>query len=370
MPKQPKFKPIPDAKRGFMVSIPAAMTGHGARERRFFKDEKEAEKFASTLRGQYAKGQRGGIVDAGLARMAAEAAKLVPKGTTILEWVKQMSEMVALVAPLGISPLDACRAVAKQHEAGGTTETFSERFDRFRLANEKDWSDRYQTDFEKVPRWVGEAFMAAKCASINPAVIKDALRKNGATSDSTVKMRLRYVLSAFHAKEKPVKRGVIRIMTVGQCAAMLRACRDRAEVRAVALLMFGGVRPDAPDGELGRLQWEDVHADHIDIAPEVSKTGTDRHIPITPRLARLLRGHPAEGSVVPANWHRRIQTIRRAAGIAGDQDIARHTFASNYLVAFGEDATKSAMGHTANSATLFRHYRRAVKPDAAKKYFR
>jgi len=370
MPKQPGFKPIPDAKRGFMVSVPAAMTGHGARERRFFKDEREAEKFASTLRGQYAKGQRGAIIDAGLARMAAEAAKLVPSGASILEWVKEMGEMVALVAPLGISPLDACRAVAKQHLAGGAAETFRERFDRFRGDNESNWSDRYQTDFDKIPRWVGEGFMGSKCAAINPAVIEEALRKHGATSGSTVRMRKRYVMSALTAKEKPDKRGEIKIMSVTQCAAMLRACRDRAEVRAVALLMFAGVRPDAPDGELGRLQWEHVEADHIDIHPEVSKTGTDRHIAITPRLARLLRGHPAEGSVVPPNWHRRIQAIRKAAGVAGDQDVARHTFASNYLVEFGEDAAKSAMGHTANSSTLFRHYRRAVKPAAAAKYFR
>ncbi len=370
MPKQPKFLPIPDAKRGFMVSIPAAMTGHGARERRFFKDAKDAEKFAASLRGKFARGERGAIIDAGLARMAAEAAKLVPSGASILAWVKEMAEMVALVAPLGISPLDACRAVAKQHQASGSAETFRERFDRFRAVNEAGWSDRYQTDFDKLPRWVGEEFMATKCASINQAVIRETLCKNGATSDSTIKMRLRYVLSAFHAKEKPAKRSLIRIMTVAQCASMLRACRDRAEVRAVSLLLFAGVRPDSPNGELGRLQWEDVHPDHIDVAPEVSKTGTDRHITITPRLSRLLRGHPAEGSVVPPNWHRRIQAIRAAAGISGDQDIARHTFASNFLVEFGEDAAKAAMGHTANSSTLFRHYRRAVKPAAAKKYFR
>ena len=346
------------------------MTGHGARERRFFKDEREAEKFASTLRGQYAKGQRGGIVDAGLARMAAEAVKLVPKGATILEWVKQMGEMVALVAPLGISPLDACRAVAKQHQASGAGETFQERYDRFRAANEGQWSNRYATDFDKIPKWVGATLMDMKCAAINEAVIEDALRRHGADAATTISVRARYVLSALHAKKKPQKRGAIKILTPGQCGKLLRACRNRAEVRAVALLVFAGVRPDVPEGELGRLQWEDVGTDHITIHPEVSKTGTDRHIAVTPRLARLLRGHPTAGTVVPPNWHRRIQAIRKAAGVAGDQDVARHTFASNYLVAFGEDAAKSAMGHTANSATLFRHYRRAILPEAAKKYFR
>ena len=124
------------------------------------------------------------------------------------------------------------------------------------------------------------------------------------------------------------------------------------------------------NGELSKLDWQDIDADHITIHPDTSKTDSDRHITITPRLRRLLRGHPAEGSVVPPNWHRRIQAIRKAAGIAGDQDIARHTFGSAYCVAFGVEAAKLAMGHTPNSETLFRSYFRAVKPAAAAKYFR
>ena len=370
MPKRPSFKPI-KTPSGWMVSAPPAMSASGTRERKFYEIEKDAEAYAKKLRGQYDRGERGGIVDAGLARMAAAANDISAAiGTSVLEAVKVYAEMVELLKPYAISPMDACRAVAKQHDGKGTTETFRQRFDRFHKDNEENWSDRYKTDFDKIPKWTGEAFMATKCAAINPAVIEEALRKHGAESTGTVRMRKRYVMSALNAKPKPPKRAVIKIMTPAQCGKMLRACRTRAEVRAVALLMFAGVRPDAPDGELGRLQWEDVHADHIDVAPEVSKTGTDRHIAITPRLARLLRGHPAEGSVVPPNWHRRIQAIRKAAGVAGDQDVARHTFASNYLVEFGEDAAKSAMGHTANSSTLFRHYRRAVKPAAAKKYFR
>ena len=346
------------------------MTGHGARERRFFKDPKDAEKFAATLRGQYAKGERGSIVDAGLARMAAEASKLVPTGATILDCVKAMADMVEMLAPYGITPLDAARSVAAKNKAAGTTETFRERYDRFRQSNENDWSKRYSADFDKIPRWVGEALMDTPCAGINEGIIEDALRMNGAAAGTTVRVRQRYVMAALTAKPKPPRRGEIKILSPAQCAKMLRACRDRAEVRAVALLLFAGIRPDTPNGELGRLQWEDIDENHITIHPEVSKTGTDRHIPITPRLSRLLRGHPAEGTVVPANWHRRIQAIRKAAGVVKGQDITRHTFASNFLAEYGEKATKDSMGHTAGSSTLFRHYKRAVKPDAAKKYFR
>jgi integrase len=302
--------------------------------------------------------------------MAAEAAKVAPNGSTIFDCAKLMAEMVEMLRPFGISPMDAVKSVAEHNKATGTAEIFRERYHRFRGANESEWSDRYANDFQKLPRWVGEDFMATPCAAINPAVIEAALRANGADAPKTVRSRKSYVLAALIAKPKPEKRGAIRIMTPAECGKMLRACRDRAEVHAVALLLFAGIRPDAENGEITRLDWQDVDAGHIVIHPDTSKTDTDRIIPITPRLARLLRGHPADGPVLPAGWSKRIQTIRKAAGVAGAQDITRHTFASNFLVEFGEDAAKSAMGHTAGSQTIFRHYRRAVKPDAAKKYFR
>lgn len=149
---------------------------------------------------------------------------------------------------------------------------------------------------------------------------------------------------------------------------MLRACESPEERRAVALLLFAGIRPDSEGGEIARLQWEDVGADQIYIAAEVAKTGTDRHIPITPRLARLLRGRDTTGPVVPANWKRVYQRIRKAAGVTG-QDVTRHTFASNYLAAYGIDSARQAMGHSQTSATILRHYRRAVTEAAGRKHF-
>jgi integrase len=334
-----------------MVSIPPNMTGTGKRERRFFDDDKAAEKLAKRLRSEYASGMRGGVIDAGLARMAADAAKLLE--------------------PCGLSILEAARIVAKQFaDSKGTDETFRERFDRFTRTNETRWSDRYRGDMEKIPRWVGSSFMDTPCAVISDATIETALRANGAGSTSTVKARRARVVAVMAAKEKRGRTAPPDIMTVKQCAAMLRACRGPAERQAVALLLFAGIRPDAESGEISRLDWSDVGPDHITIHPETSKTGTDRHIPITPRLRRLLKGRPPAGPVIPPNWQRRIQAIRKDAGIARKQDITRHTFASHYLAAFGEDATKSAMGHTENSRTLFRHYRRAVLDAAGSKYFR
>ena len=72
MPKRPSFQPLETAS-GWMVSVPPSMSGQGKRERKFFEAEKDANEFAKKLRGQFSRGERGGIVDAGLARMAAES---------------------------------------------------------------------------------------------------------------------------------------------------------------------------------------------------------------------------------------------------------------------------------------------------------
>jgi len=161
----------------------------------------------------------------------------------------------------------------------------------------------------------------------------------------------------------------ISIMTDDQVAAMLTACTDGAETRAVALLLFAGIRPDAEDGEISRLDWSAVGDAEIYIGAEVSKTGTDRHIPITPRLRKLIESHPAEGPVIPAGWKVRWQRIRKSADVGKMQDVTRHTFASHFLAAFGDHAAKQAMGHTAGSETIFRHYRRAVTEAAGRAYF-
>lgn len=183
-------------------------------------------------------------------------------------------------------------------------------------------------------------------------------------------MKASRILAIVGFRPRHRKSSDIAILSVSQCAKLLRVCERRDELRVVALLLFAGIRPDSENGEIGRLDWAAVGKDYIDITQTVSKTSSDRHIPITPRLRRLIRGHPAEGPVCPPNWRRAWQRIRRDAGIAEMSDVCRHTFASNFLAWRGEDATKSAMGHTAGSTVLFRHYRRAVQKAAGERFFK
>jgi hypothetical protein len=347
MAKRPDFEPW-ESERGWVVNVPASMSATGKRSRKYFGSETKAKSFAASVRASHGAGLRGAMIPAALALQAAEAARVLePHGVTILEAVR------AFVARLGT----------------GSAETFAQRYDRMLLENEERWSDRYKLDMDRLPRWVGPQMMAARLADITPAMITAALRTHGAAAQSTLDARGRYVSAAMNYETKHRKKSEIEIMTPRQCGQMLRACESPAERRAVALLLFAGIRPSAEDGEISRLDWSTVGKSEIYVTRAVSKT-SDHHIPITPRLRRLLRGHPSTGPVVPANWRRVYARLRGAVErIAGKQDITRHTFASHFLAAHGEEAAKQALGHTANSQTIFRHYRRAVTREAGRKYF-
>jgi len=350
MPKHPKFD-ASETDSGWMVSIPANMAASGKRERRFFPTEDEAKRFGGSLRKSFRDGRRGGTIPHEMAIMAAAAAEMLE--------------------PFGASIMDAAKAFVVQAEAAAaeTGETFRERYDRAMLAEENNWSAIYAGDMARMERWVGKALMASKCSLVTPQAIAAALGKHGAKARSTIEHRTRYVNAILNHKPRHRKQVRIDIMTVRQCAQMLRACESPEERRAVALLLFAGIRPNAEQGEIMRLDWEAVGEKEIHVDEIVSKTSSDRLIPISGRLKRLIKGHPASGPVIPSNWRRVYKRLRRAAGLTREQDITRHTFASHFLAAHGEKLTKAAMGHTAGSDTLFRHYSRAVNEAAGIKYF-
>jgi len=326
------------------------MSGSGKRERKFFEDEKKAGKFGQSLRADFLRGKRGGIISHELAVMAGEAAQLLE--------------------PHKMTILDAAKIVAKQMEdKGSKTETLAQIHYRAILENETHWRPRYLSDMEKIPRWVGEDLMQRRVCDISPELVASALRANGAGSRSTIENRSRYVAAILNYRPKHRRASTVSIMTDAQVAAMIAACDSPEERRVVALLIYAGIRPNAEEGEISRLDWEAVSDSEIYISADVAKTRTDRHIPVKPRLLELIADRPKKGLIVPVDYKRRIQRLRKAAGIAGMQDVTRHTFASHFLAAYGEDAAKQAMGHTAGSSTLFRHYRRAITAEAGRQFF-
>jgi integrase len=334
-----------------MVSIPPTLSGSGKRERHFYGvDEQAAKKAAGKLRTQYANGQRGGIISHDLAVMAAKAQKLLD--------------------PLNITILEAAQDVVRRYDADGNNESFKDRLARILPLGEAHWSATYNRDMSKIDRWLPTWFMQLKCASITNELIHKALSESGKKTLSTLEMKTARIKAAINYKPRHRKQTHIEIMSDEQIKLMFGACKLDQERWAVGLMIYAGIRPSVGDSEITRLDWEDVGADHIFISREVSKTNSERIIPITPALARAISGHPKSGTVIPAYWKVRVDRLRKAAGIAGKQDITRHTFASHWLAWQGEESAKSVMGHTANSRTLFEHYRRAITKEAGEAFFK
>jgi integrase len=347
------------------------MSAAGKMERRYFEQQGDADKLAARLRTQYHKGIRGGVVGPVVAHQAEESEKLLQgTGLSLLEAVRAFSEAWRRLTPLGATIGEAVKSHAEQLEANDDPRTFREAALAFIEEKEAVWSPKYLRGILASFKALPDDLLDRKVATVTDADIDRAVRLSCSTK-TAIDTRTRQVKSLLSGKGKEGKAKPPTLLTITQAAAMLRACKNPAERRAVALLLFAGIRPDASDGEIAKLDWSAIREGKIFVSADVSKTSDPRIIPIRPRLARLLRGHPAEGRVCPPNWQRRIQLIRKAAGLGSDhQDATRHTFASHYLVAFGEDATKDAMGHAEGSRTLFRHYRVAVPTEEGVKYFR
>lgn len=324
------------------------MTADGKRTRKFFPSITAAEKYAAKLRSEHNSGKRAGMVSASLALMAAEAERIL--------------------AGSGITIVEAARMAVAKIGSESDRETFGERYARAMLAKEFVWRPVYADSMARMLNWLPAAFLDLPCGVIDRGAIERALTDSGPKARSTLDMRSSRINAILGYHERHTKSETIHILTDEQRKALIAACDGPQETMAVALLLYAGIRPDADSGEIRRIGWEDVGTDYIVVHPEASKTGTDRLIPVTPALARLIADHPESGTVVPAGWKRKWTRIRKAAGVSAN-DICRHTFASHFLAWKGEDATKNALGHASGSSTLFRFYRRAVTEAAGAAYF-
>ena len=164
-----------------------------------------------------------------------------------------------------------------------------------------------------------------------------------------------------------VTRGEAGILTVGQAERLLAACPDEI-LPSVAIGLFAGLRA----AEIARLEWREVDIDrrHIEVKAAKTKTAQRRLVTISANLAIWLAPHrKIAGPVRPPSitYRRKFSVALETAKIEQwPHNALRHSFAS-YHLAHHQDAAKTALelGHM-ESATLFRHYRELVTPEAAK----
>jgi len=349
------------------------MSMTGKLERRTFERSQDADSFAAKLRTQYHKGIRGGVVDAATAHGATTSEKALKDAglnVTVIEAVRAYIDARAVLDPLNATLAEVCKSWQVKYKARGDGRTFKEAATAFIAEKEASWSLRYQRNITQTMDALPEWFLKMTLPEIDEDVMLKATKESVSTQ-TAIETRMRHIKSLASGKGKKRKTRPPALLSVRQCAQMLRACISPEERRTVALMLFAGIRPDKEHGEITKLDWSAIRGGNIHVSPEVSKTDTERIIFIRPRLAHLIKGHPKTGSVLPPNWQRRISAIRLAAGMNSPkfQDATRHSFASHHLEAYGEAATQSAMGHTEGSRTLFKFYRAALPEGSGKKYF-
>ena len=162
------------------------------------------------------------------------------------------------------------------------------------------------------------------------------------------------------------------IFSVDELAALLNAAAKRAPevVPMLAIGAFAGVR----EAEIKRLNWSEVdqRRGHIEIKSSKAKSARRRIVEMQPNLREWLRHYAAmTGPVVPVNSRKKLDVVRRAAGLARwPNNGLRHSFASYRLAAI-HDAPRVAaeLGHT-SPKMLYSTYRELVLPEEAERYWK
>src|SRR5437588_10594165 len=162
------------------------------------------------------------------------------------------------------------------------------------------------------------------------------------------------------------------IFSVDELAALLKAASRKAPdmVPMLAIGAFSGIR----DAEIKRLDWSEVdqRRSHIEVKASKAKSARRRIVEMQPKLREWLSPYVSmSGAVVPANWRKKLDSVRRAAGLARwPKNGLRHSYASYRLAAI-HDAPRVAsdLGHT-SPHMLYSTYRELVLPEEAERYWK
>jgi integrase len=162
------------------------------------------------------------------------------------------------------------------------------------------------------------------------------------------------------------------IFKVDELRALLEAATRTTPdvVPMLAIGAFAGLR----EAEIQRLDWHeiDLARGHIEVKAAKAKSARRRIVPIQPNLAGWLRPYAGlTGRVVPAGARRKLDRVRKAAGLARwPQNGLRHSFASYRLGAIHDAPRVSAeLGHT-SPQMLYSTYRELVLPEEADRYWK
>ena len=162
------------------------------------------------------------------------------------------------------------------------------------------------------------------------------------------------------------------IFSVDELAALLNAAATRVPdvVPMLTIGAFSGLR----DAEIKRLDWSEVDQErgYIEVKAQKAKSARRRIVEMQPNLREWLRPYAGmTGGVVPANWRKKLDSVRKAAALARwPQNGLRHSYAS-YRFAAIHDAPRvaSELGHT-SPKMLYSTYRELVLPEESERFWK
>ena len=162
------------------------------------------------------------------------------------------------------------------------------------------------------------------------------------------------------------------IFSVDELAALLNAASTFTPdiVPMLAIGAFAGLR----ESEIKRLDWQDIDLQrgYIEVKAEKAKTAKRRIVRIQPNLSEwLVRYSAMTGMVVPSNSRKKLDAVRKAAGLQRwSRNGLRHSHASYRLAATNNAAAVAAeLGHS-TSQMLYSTYRELVLPEEAERYWK
>jgi integrase len=170
---------------------------------------------------------------------------------------------------------------------------------------------------------------------------------------------------------KPIDKAP-EIFSVDSLQALLHTASEQKPdvVPMLVLGAFAGLR----GAEIKRVNWSeiDLRRGYVEVKSSKAKTARRRLIRVQPNLAQWLAPYSGlSGQVVPAGARKKIEAVRRLAGLQHwSRNGLRHSFAS-YRYAATNDAAlvASELGHT-TTAMLFNTYRELVTPEEAERYWK
>ena len=356
MPRRPKFE-IKEQDGKWILNVPPSFSASGKRERYARSKLADAKKLQRQVRKKYHElGTRASNISAGIAEDATAA--------------------LELLKPFNVSLLEAAREFVKKRKAAGATIPLREAWADFIVSLEEkgrsaDHIDGHRKTIALMPEWFLDTEVAAIEGGDLEKALDETIRTRPITRGPTWNRRLREVRSVLNwaknteAKENRTKRKPPKILKDNdQARLLMRLAEEDDCALPFALMLFAGIRPK---GELSRIGLQDIRRKYIYVGPDEAKTGSDRQIPISGNLRLWIKAWDQE-TILPHGWQKRCQAIRRAAGIAGQQDILRHTFGSAFYRIHGEQETLQAMGH-GGWQTFQAHYKRAISLEDALEFF-